>query len=149
MLIYSDPPKTATRRARVSPNRTVGPETHLQRGLDHVRLTSCRGPAHARNGASTEGARRITPEEAQSVPKIMAAVMSWHDSEASASSNMDRPRRRIMGQTPSRGKFFRKGVPATEPASIDVVMRQRQVIATRNTNHIPGDCELCRASRVC
>jgi hypothetical protein len=26
-------------------------------------------------------ARRITPEEAQSVPKIMAAVMSWHDAK--------------------------------------------------------------------
>ena len=75
------PPRTATRRAPVFPDGPWGPETPSPARLDHLRLHRARRSAHARAGRRTEGARRIRPEEAQSVPKIMAAVMSWHDAK--------------------------------------------------------------------
>jgi N-acetylated-alpha-linked acidic dipeptidase len=80
MLIYSDPAEDGYKKGPVFPDGPWGPETHLQRGsitYDFI----VPGDPLTPGWASTEGARRITPEEAQSVPKIMAAVMSWHDAK--------------------------------------------------------------------
>jgi N-acetylated-alpha-linked acidic dipeptidase len=80
MLIYSDPAEDGYRQGPVFPDGPWGPETHLQRGsitYDFI----VPGDPLTPGWASTEGAKRITPEEAQSVPKIMAAVMSWHDAK--------------------------------------------------------------------
>jgi len=80
MIIYSDPAEDGYTKGAVFPDGPWGPETHLQRGsitYDFI----VPGDPLTPGWASVEGARRITPEEAQSVPKIMAAVMSWHDAK--------------------------------------------------------------------
>ena len=80
MLIYSDPAEDGYKKGPVFPDGPWGPETHLQRGsitYDFI----VPGDPLTPGWASTEGARRIRPEEAQSVPKIMAVVMSWHDAK--------------------------------------------------------------------
>jgi N-acetylated-alpha-linked acidic dipeptidase len=80
MLIYSDPAEDGYKKGAVFPDGPWGPETHLQRGsitYDFI----VPGDPLTPGWASTEGARRITPGEALSVPKIMAAVMSWHDAK--------------------------------------------------------------------
>jgi len=80
LLIYSDPAEDGYKKGAVFPDGPWGPETHLQRGsitYDFI----VPGDPLTPGWASTEGARRIRPEEAQSVPKIMAAVMSWHDAK--------------------------------------------------------------------
>jgi len=78
LLIYSDPAEDGYTKGAVFPDGPWGPETHLQRGsitYDFI----VPGDPLTPGWASTEGARRIKPEESQTVPKIMAAVMSWHD----------------------------------------------------------------------
>ena len=78
LLIYSDPAEDGYNKGAVFPDGPWGPETHLQRGsitYDFI----VPGDPLTPGWASTEGARRIKPEDSQSVPKIMAAVMSWHD----------------------------------------------------------------------
>jgi N-acetylated-alpha-linked acidic dipeptidase len=80
MLIYSDPAEDGYQKGAVFPDGPWGPETHLQRGsitYDFI----VPGDPLTPGWASTEGARRITPAESQSVPKIMAAVMSWQDAK--------------------------------------------------------------------
>jgi N-acetylated-alpha-linked acidic dipeptidase len=78
LLIYSDPAEDGHKKGAVFPDGPWGPETHLQRGAITYDFIVPGDPLTP-GWASTEGARRIKPEEAQSVPKIMAAVMSWHD----------------------------------------------------------------------
>jgi len=80
LLIYSDPAEDGFTRGAVFPDGPWGPETHLQRGsitYDFI----VPGDPLTPGWASTAGARRIKPEGAVSVPKIMAAVMSWHDAK--------------------------------------------------------------------
>jgi N-acetylated-alpha-linked acidic dipeptidase len=80
MIIYSDPAEDGFKKGAVFPEGPWGPETHLQRGSNTYDFIVPGDPLTP-GWASTEGARRIRPEEAQSVPKIMAAVMSWHDAK--------------------------------------------------------------------
>ena len=80
MIIYSDPAEDGYKKGAVFPDGPWGPETHLQRGsitYDFI----VPGDPLTPGWASVDGARRVTPDEAQSVPKIMAAVMSWHDAK--------------------------------------------------------------------
>jgi N-acetylated-alpha-linked acidic dipeptidase len=78
LVIYSDPAEDGYKKGAVFPDGPWGPETHLQRGAITYDFIVPGDPLTP-GWASTEGARRIKPEEAQSVPKIMAAVLSWHD----------------------------------------------------------------------
>jgi N-acetylated-alpha-linked acidic dipeptidase len=78
LLIYSDPAEDGYTKGAVFPDGPWGPETHLQRGAITYDFIVPGDPLTP-GWASVEGARRIRPEEAQSVPKIMAAVMSWRD----------------------------------------------------------------------
>lgn len=80
LIIYSDPAEDGYKKGAVFPDGPWGPETHLQRGAITYDFIVPGDPLTP-GWASTEGARRIKPEEAQSVPKIMAAVMSWHDAK--------------------------------------------------------------------
>ena len=80
LLIYSDPAEDGYTKGAVFPDGPWGPETHLQRGAITYDFIVPGDPLTP-GWASVEGARRIRPEEAQSVPKIMAAVMSWHDAK--------------------------------------------------------------------
>ena len=80
LLIYSDPAEDGFKKGAVFPDGPWGPETHLQRGAITYDFIVPGDPLTP-GWASTEGARRIKPEEALSVPKIMAAVLSWHDAK--------------------------------------------------------------------
>ena len=80
MLIYSDPAEDGYVKGPVFPDGPWGPATHFQRGsitYDFI----VPGDPLTPGWASTAGAKRIKPEESQSVPKIVAAVLSWHDAK--------------------------------------------------------------------
>ncbi|MBZ5647406.1 MAG: M28 family metallopeptidase [Acidobacteriia bacterium] len=80
LIIYSDPAEDGYKKGKVFPDGPWGPETHIQRGAITYDFIVPGDPLTP-GWASVEGARRIKPEEAQSVPKIMAVAMSWHDAK--------------------------------------------------------------------
>jgi len=78
LLIYSDPAEDGYRRGKVFPDGPWGPESHIQRGsITYDFLVP--GDPLTPGWASVEGARRVSMEEAVSLPKIMAVAMSWRD----------------------------------------------------------------------
>jgi N-acetylated-alpha-linked acidic dipeptidase len=80
ILIYSDPAEDGYTKGAVYPNGPWGPETHIQRGAityDFLEPGDPLTPGYA----SLPGARRIAPEQAISLPKIMGVPLSWHDAE--------------------------------------------------------------------
>ena len=80
ILIYSDPAEDGYTRGAVYPNGPWGPETHIQRGAityDFLEPGDPLTPGYA----SLPGAKRIPPEQAISLPKIMGVPLSWHDAE--------------------------------------------------------------------
>jgi N-acetylated-alpha-linked acidic dipeptidase len=80
LLIYSDPADDGYRRGKVFPQGPWGPESHIQRGsITYDFLVP--GDPLTPGWASVEGARRIPPEAAVSVPKIMAVPLSWQDAK--------------------------------------------------------------------
>ncbi len=89
ILIYSDPMEDGYKRGKVFPDGPWGPETHIQRGsitYDFI----VPGDPETPGWASVPGAKRISPAEARSVPKIIAMPLSWHDAEPLL-KNMDGP----------------------------------------------------------
>jgi N-acetylated-alpha-linked acidic dipeptidase len=80
LIIYSDPAEDGYSQGAVFPDGPWGPETHFQRGAITYDFIVPGDPLTP-GWASVEGARRIKPEESQSVPKIIATVMSWHDAK--------------------------------------------------------------------
>src|SRR5260221_4205231 len=80
LLIYSDPAEDGTRRGKVFPDGPWGPESHIQRGAityDYI----VPGDPTTPGWASVPGAKRIAPEEARSLPKILALPLSWRDAK--------------------------------------------------------------------
>jgi N-acetylated-alpha-linked acidic dipeptidase len=80
ILIYSDPAEDGYAKGAVYPNGPWGPETHIQRGAityDFLQPGDPLTPGYA----SLPGAKRIPPEQAISLPKIMGVPLSWHDAE--------------------------------------------------------------------
>ena len=80
LLIYSDPAEDGYRPETAFPNGPRGPETHIQRGsitYDFI----VPGDPLTPGWASVDGARRLSVQDAQSVPSIMATVISWHDAK--------------------------------------------------------------------
>jgi N-acetylated-alpha-linked acidic dipeptidase len=80
ILIYSDPAEDGYSKGTVYPNGPWGPETHIQRGAityDFLEPGDPLTPGYA----SVPGAKRIPPEQALSLPKIMGVPLSWHDAE--------------------------------------------------------------------
>jgi N-acetylated-alpha-linked acidic dipeptidase len=80
ILIYSDPAEDGYAKGAVYPNGPWGPETHIQRGAityDFLEPGDPLTPGYA----SLPGAKRIPPEQAISLPKIMGVPLSWHDAE--------------------------------------------------------------------
>ena len=78
LLIYSDPAEDGYKPETAFPNGPRGPETHIQRGsitYDFI----VPGDPLTPGWASVAGARRLSPKDAPSLPKIMATVISWHD----------------------------------------------------------------------
>jgi N-acetylated-alpha-linked acidic dipeptidase len=80
LLIYSDPAEDGYTLGKVFPDGPWGPETHIQRGsitYDYIVPGDPTTPAWA----SVPGAKRIAPEAALSLPKILALPLSWHDAK--------------------------------------------------------------------
>jgi len=80
LLIYSDPAEDGYKRGTVYPNGPWGPETHIQRGAITYDFLEPGDPLTP-GWPSVPGARRIPPEQAISLPKIMAVPLSWHDAK--------------------------------------------------------------------
>jgi N-acetylated-alpha-linked acidic dipeptidase len=80
LLIYSDPAEDGATKGKVFPDGPWGPESHIQRGAityDYI----VPGDPTTPGWASVPGAKRIAPEEARSLPKIMALPLSWRDAK--------------------------------------------------------------------
>jgi len=80
LLIYSDPAEDGYVRGKVFPDGPWGPESHIQRGAityDYI----VPGDPTTPGWASVPGAKRIAPEEARSLPKILALPLSWRDAK--------------------------------------------------------------------
>ena len=80
LLIYSDPAEDGYTRGKVFPDGPWGPASHIQRGAityDYI----VPGDPTTPGWASVPGAKRIRPEEARSLPKILAMPLSWRDAK--------------------------------------------------------------------
>jgi N-acetylated-alpha-linked acidic dipeptidase len=80
ILIYSDPAEDGYKKGAVFPDGPWGPETHIQRGAITYDFIVPGDPLTP-GWASVPGAKRIAPEQAASLPKIMGVAMSWHDAK--------------------------------------------------------------------
>jgi N-acetylated-alpha-linked acidic dipeptidase len=80
MLIYSDPKEDGYARGKVFPDGPWGPDSHIQRGAITYDFMVAGDPLTP-GWASVPGAKLIKPEEAVSLPKIMAVPMSWRDAK--------------------------------------------------------------------
>ncbi|MBZ5595093.1 MAG: M28 family metallopeptidase [Acidobacteriia bacterium] len=79
-LIYSDPAEDGYKRGKVFPDGPWGPESHIQRGAITYDFLIPGDPLTP-GWAAVDGAKRISPADAVSVPKIMAVAMSWGDAK--------------------------------------------------------------------
>src|SRR5438067_1469612 len=80
LLIYSEPAEDGSARGQVFPDGPWGPESHIQRGAityDYI----VPGDPTTPGWTSVPGAKHIAPEEAHSLPKILALPLSWRDAE--------------------------------------------------------------------
>ena len=80
LLIYSDPAEDGYTRGKVFPDGPWGPESHIQRGAityDYI----VPGDPTTPGWASLPGAKRVAPQEARSLPKILALPLSWRDAK--------------------------------------------------------------------
>ena len=80
ILIYSDPAEDGYQKGDVYPNGPWGPESHIQRGAITYDFIQPGDPLTP-GWASIPGAKRIRPEDAVSLPKIMGVPLSWHDAK--------------------------------------------------------------------
>lgn len=80
ILIYSDPAEDGYVRGKVFPDGPWGPESHIQRGAITYDFLVAGDPLTP-GWPSLPGARHVQPEEAKSLPKIMAVPMSWRDAK--------------------------------------------------------------------
>src|ERR1035437_601256 len=89
ILIYSDPAEDGYKKGKVDPDSPWGPEYHIQRGAITYDF-NVPGDPLTPGWASIPGAKRISIEQAQSAPKIMALPLSWHDAKPLL-ENLDGP----------------------------------------------------------
>ncbi len=89
LLIYSDPAEDGFKKGKVVPNGPWGPEYHIQRGAITYDFMVPGDPLTP-GWASIPGAKRISVDQAVSIPKIMALPLSWHDAKPLL-ANMDGP----------------------------------------------------------
>ncbi len=89
ILIYSDPAEDGYAQGKVFPYGPWGPESHIQRGAITYDFIEPGDPLTP-GWASVPGAKRIAPEEAVSLPKIIGVPLSWHDARPLL-ENLDGP----------------------------------------------------------
>src|SRR5260370_23872401 len=80
LLIYSDPAEDGSTRGKVFPDGPWGPESHIRRGAityDYI----VPGDPTTPGWASVPGAKHIAPEDARSLPNIIALPLSWRDAK--------------------------------------------------------------------
>jgi N-acetylated-alpha-linked acidic dipeptidase len=80
ILIYSDPQEDGYTRGKVFPDGPWGPESHIQRGAITYDFLEPGDPLTP-GWASVPGAKRVAPEQAISLPKIMGVPLSWRDAK--------------------------------------------------------------------
>ena len=80
ILIYSDPAEDGFKQGPVFPNGPWGPESHIQRGAITYDFLEPGDPLTP-GWASIPGAKRIPPEQAISLPKIIGVPLSWRDAK--------------------------------------------------------------------
>jgi len=80
LIIYSDPMDDGYRKGDVFPEGPWGPESHIQRGAITYDFIVPGDPLTP-GWPSVEGAKRVTREDARSVPRIPAVPMSWRDAK--------------------------------------------------------------------
>ncbi|MBZ5566241.1 MAG: M28 family metallopeptidase [Acidobacteriia bacterium] len=102
MIVYSDPAEDGYKQGKVFPDGPWGPETHFQRGAITYDFIVPGDPLTP-GWASVPGAKRVAPEEARSLPKIIALPLSWHDAK---------PLLEHMGGPPAP-KDWQGGLPIT------------------------------------
>jgi N-acetylated-alpha-linked acidic dipeptidase len=89
ILIYSDPAEDGYKRGKVFPEGPWGPESHIQHGaITYDFLVP--GDPLTPGWASLPGAKRLSIDQAVSLPKIIALPLSWHDAKPLL-ENMDGP----------------------------------------------------------
>lgn len=89
ILIYSDPAEDGFTKGEVYPKGPWGPESHIQRGAITYDFIEPGDPLTP-GWASVPGAKRIKPEDAITLPKIIGIPLSWHDAKHLL-ENMDGP----------------------------------------------------------
>ncbi len=80
LLIYSDPMEDGYAKGKVFPNGPWGPASHVQRGSITYDFLEPGDPTTP-GWASVPGAKHISPDEAISMPHIIAVPLSWRDAE--------------------------------------------------------------------
>jgi N-acetylated-alpha-linked acidic dipeptidase len=102
LLIYSDPQEDGYKKGKVFPDGPWGPESHIQRGAITYDFMVAGDPLTP-GWASVPGAKHISPDEAVSMPHIMAMALSWKDAK---------PLLENMGG-PAAPKAWQGGLPIT------------------------------------
>ncbi|HKW87232.1 MAG TPA: M28 family metallopeptidase [Candidatus Acidoferrales bacterium] len=80
LLIYSDPAEDGFTRGKVFPDGPWGPASHIQRGAITYDFIEPGDPTTP-GWASVPGAKHISPDDAVSMPHIIAVPLSWRDAE--------------------------------------------------------------------
>jgi N-acetylated-alpha-linked acidic dipeptidase len=102
LLIYSDPAEDGYVQGKVFPKGPWGPASHIQRGSITYDFLEPGDPTTP-GWASVPGAKHISPNDAISMPHIIALPLSWRDAE---------PILKNMGG-PAAPKDWQGGLPFT------------------------------------
>jgi N-acetylated-alpha-linked acidic dipeptidase len=89
ILIYSDPAEDGYKKGSVYPHGPWGPESHIQRGAITYDFMVAGDPLTP-GWASVPDAKKISIDEAISMPKIIGLPLSWKDAKPLL-ENMDGP----------------------------------------------------------
>jgi N-acetylated-alpha-linked acidic dipeptidase len=80
LLIYSDPAEDGYQQGKVFPDGPWGPASHIQRGSITYDFIEPGDPTTP-GWASVPGAKHISPDDAVSMPHIIAVPLSWRDAQ--------------------------------------------------------------------
>lgn len=131
IIIYSDPAEDGYKRGRVFPDGPWGPESHIQRGAITYDFLVAGDPLTP-GWPSVPGAKRISPKQARSVPKIIALPMSWRDARPLL-ENMDGPEapREWQGGLPIKYRLGGKAVRVHLKVDMDNGIKPNYVVEAR------------------
>lgn len=102
ILVYADPAEMGYKQGKVYPHGPWGPASYIQRGSITYDFFQPGDPLTP-GWPSLPGAKRISPSQAVSLPRIMGIPLSWRDAE---------PLLKNMGG-PAAPKSWQGGLPIT------------------------------------